>query len=236
VLIIPSIDLAGGRSRIVHWPGAAAGIGAPSDRPEVIAERFVAQGARSIHLVDFDGAQQGRPVNLEAVGRVAGRVGVPLQVAGGMEGADNIRLAFAAGATREFVVNEERVYDQSIAVTNLSPDILVSYLQNRSLTAAGSQQLQRIVDQKRLIAENDRALQDADAQTRGLNADEDRVRRNIQSLNNVAGQQQQVQTYARQLDAQEQQLAALRDKQAELQKKRSALQTDLDKLVEALTF
>jgi phosphoribosylformimino-5-aminoimidazole carboxamide ribotide isomerase len=100
VLIIPSMDLVGGRSRIVNWPGAAAGTGAPSDRPEVIAERFVAQGARSIHLVDFDGAQQGRPVNLEAVGRVAGRVGVPLQVAGGMEGADNIRLAFAAGATR----------------------------------------------------------------------------------------------------------------------------------------
>lgn len=100
MLVIPSIDIAGGRSRLVHWPGAAAGTGAPSDRPEVIAERFVAQGARSIHLVDFDGAQQGRPVNLEAVGRVAGRVGVPLQVAGGMEGADNIRLAFAAGATR----------------------------------------------------------------------------------------------------------------------------------------
>jgi phosphoribosylformimino-5-aminoimidazole carboxamide ribotide isomerase len=100
VLIIPSIDLAAGRSRIVHWPGAAAGIGAPSDRPEVIAERFVGGGARSIHLVDFDGAQQGRPVNLEAVGRVAGRVAVPLQLAGGMEGVDNIRLAFAAGATR----------------------------------------------------------------------------------------------------------------------------------------
>jgi phosphoribosylformimino-5-aminoimidazole carboxamide ribotide isomerase len=100
VLVIPSIDLAGGRSRIVHWPGAAAGTGAPTDRPEVIAERFVAQGARAIHLVDFDGAQQGRPVNLEVVGRVAARVGVPLQVAGGMEGADNVRLAFAAGATR----------------------------------------------------------------------------------------------------------------------------------------
>ena len=69
-----------------------------------------------------------------------------------------------------------------------------------------------------------------------MNADEDRARRNIQSLDNVAGQQQQVQTYARQLDSQEQQLAALRDKQAELQKKKSALQTELDKLVEALTF
>jgi chromosome segregation ATPase len=109
-------------------------------------------------------------------------------------------------------------------------------VQNRSLTDAGRRQLQRVVDQKRQIAENDRALQDADAQMRGLSADEERVRRNIQSLNNVAGQQQQVQTYARQLDSQEQQLAALRDRQAELQKKKSALQTDLDKLVEALTF
>lgn len=100
MLVIPSIDVAGGRSRIVHWPGAAAGIGAPTDRPEVIADRFVAQGARAIHLIDFDGAQRGRPVNLEVVGRVAARVGVPLQVAGGMEGADHVRLAFAAGATR----------------------------------------------------------------------------------------------------------------------------------------
>jgi hypothetical protein len=145
-------------------------------------------------------------------------------------------LALAAGATQEFVVNEERVYEESTAVTNFSPDILVSYLQNRALTAAGRQQLQRIVDQKRLIAANDHALQDANTQMTGLNSDEDRVRRNIQSLNNVAGQQQQVQTYARQLDAQEQQLAALRDKQAELQKKRTSLQTELDKLVEALTF
>ena len=145
-------------------------------------------------------------------------------------------LPLAAGATQEFAVNEERVYEQSISVSNLTPDILVSYLQNRSLSDAGRRQLQRIADQKRLIAENDRALQDVDAQMRDLNADEDRVRHNIQSLNNVTGQQQQVQTYARQLDSQEQQLAALRDRQAELQKKKSALQSELDKQVEALTF
>src|ERR1019366_4233952 len=145
-------------------------------------------------------------------------------------------LVLAAGATQEFVVSEERVYEESTAVTNYNPDMLVNYLQNKALSDAGRRQLQRIVDQKRQIAENDRALQDANTQMSGLTADEDRVRRNIQSLNNVAGQQQQVQTYARQLDAQEQQLAALRDKQAELQKKKSALQTALDQLVEALTF
>jgi len=103
VLVIPSIDVENGRSRLVYWPGAATGAGSPTDRPERIAERFVAQGAQLIHFVDMDGARAGRPVNLEAFGRVAGRVAVPLQVAGGMEGADNIRLAFAAGATRAVV-------------------------------------------------------------------------------------------------------------------------------------
>jgi phosphoribosylformimino-5-aminoimidazole carboxamide ribotide isomerase len=100
VQVIPAIDLEKGRSRIVFWPGAAAGTGTPTDRPDAIAARFVEQGARAVHLVDFDGARAGRPVNLEAIGAVASRVAVPLQVAGGLEDPDAIRLAFAAGATR----------------------------------------------------------------------------------------------------------------------------------------
>ena len=100
VQVIPAIDLEAGRSRLVYWPGAAAGTGAPTDRPERIAERFVALGARLIHLVDFDGARSGAPGNLEAIGSVASRVAVPLQVAGGVDSVEAIRLSFAAGATR----------------------------------------------------------------------------------------------------------------------------------------
>jgi phosphoribosylformimino-5-aminoimidazole carboxamide ribotide isomerase len=100
VHVIPSIDLDHGRSRVVFWPGVATGVGAPTDRPERIAESFVERGARLIHLVDFDGARTGMPGNLEAVGTIASRIAVPLQVAGGVDTADGIRLAFAAGATR----------------------------------------------------------------------------------------------------------------------------------------
>jgi phosphoribosylformimino-5-aminoimidazole carboxamide ribotide isomerase len=100
VQVIPSIDLEGGRSRIVSWPGAATGVGAPTDRPDRISERFASLGARVIHLVDFDGARAGAPANLEAVGAIASRIAVPLQLAGGLDSADAIRLAFAAGATR----------------------------------------------------------------------------------------------------------------------------------------
>ena len=98
--IIPAIDVQQGRSRIVHWPGASTGVGTPTDRPDRIAERLVTAGARSIHLVDFDGAARGVPANLQAVQAVAARVAVPLQLAGGLEAPDHVRLAFAAGATR----------------------------------------------------------------------------------------------------------------------------------------
>ena len=100
MLVIPSIDLDSGRSRVVYWPGAAAGIGAPTDRPERIVEQLVGQGAKLIHLIDFEGARSGAPANLEAVGAVASRSAVPLQLAGGVDSPEAIQLAFAAGATR----------------------------------------------------------------------------------------------------------------------------------------
>jgi phosphoribosylformimino-5-aminoimidazole carboxamide ribotide isomerase len=101
--LVPSIDLQAGRSRLVFWPGASTGTGAPTDRPERIARHFVDLGAPFIHLVDLDGAQRGVPVNTAAVGRIAREVAVPLQLAGGVDGPEQIELAFASGATRVVV-------------------------------------------------------------------------------------------------------------------------------------
>jgi phosphoribosylformimino-5-aminoimidazole carboxamide ribotide isomerase len=98
--VIPSIDLRAGRSRLVFWPGAASGTGSPTDRPERIARHFVELGAPAIHLVDLDGAAAGRPVNTAAVQAVARSVATPLQLAGGVDGPEQVELAFAAGATR----------------------------------------------------------------------------------------------------------------------------------------
>jgi hypothetical protein len=145
-------------------------------------------------------------------------------------------IQLAPGASQEFPVSEERVFDQTYQVSSLTPDIILSYVGNRTLSDAGHGQLQRIAEQKRQLADNNGALQEAERQTRDLTADEERIRQNIGSLSNVSGQQQQVQNYARQLDAHEQQLAALRDRQAELQKKKSALEAELNKLIEALAF
>jgi phosphoribosylformimino-5-aminoimidazole carboxamide ribotide isomerase len=100
VLVIPAIDIEKGRSRVVFWPGVSTGIGAPTDRPERIAEHFVSLGAPLIHVVDFDGARNGAPINIDAIGAIASRVATPLQLAGGLDSPEGIRVAFAAGATR----------------------------------------------------------------------------------------------------------------------------------------
>jgi DNA repair exonuclease SbcCD ATPase subunit len=147
-------------------------------------------------------------------------------------------IQLAAGATQEFPVSEERVYDQQYQVSNVTPDFLLTYVQNRELTLSdsGRRQLQTIADKKSQVAGNDRALQDAQNQIVDLTRDEDRIRQNINSLNNVSSQQQLVQNYAKQLDAHEQKLAQLRDRQAELQQQKTALASELDKLIEALVF
>jgi phosphoribosylformimino-5-aminoimidazole carboxamide ribotide isomerase len=118
VQVIPSLDLERGRSRLVFWPGASTGSGAPTDRPEQIARHFVDLGAPVIHVVDLDGAKLGRPENIEAIGRIAAAVAVPLQLAGGIDGPEQLRLAFAAGATR--VVVPQAMADQ--------PDVLAASL------------------------------------------------------------------------------------------------------------
>jgi phosphoribosylformimino-5-aminoimidazole carboxamide ribotide isomerase len=97
VVIVPSIDLRAGRSRLVFWPGASTGTGAPTDRPELIARQFVARGASMLHLVDLDGALRGAPANTAAIEAIS------RELAGGVDGPEQIELAFAAGATRVVV-------------------------------------------------------------------------------------------------------------------------------------
>jgi len=100
VQVIPSIDVKDGRSRIVFWPGVSTGVGAPTDRPERIASHFVELGAPLVHVIDFDGALRGAPVNTDVIGAIASRIATPLQLAGGLDSPEAIGVAFAAGATR----------------------------------------------------------------------------------------------------------------------------------------
>jgi hypothetical protein len=145
-------------------------------------------------------------------------------------------VKLAPGAPEKFPVTEERVYDNSFGITNLTPDVLMTYMQNKALSDAARKQLQQVVSLKGQIAAADGDLRRTEAEINGLSRDQERMRQNISSLNQVAGQQQQVQTYAKQLADQESRLAGLRDRTAELQRKRAALESELNSLIEKIEF
>jgi uncharacterized protein YacL (UPF0231 family) len=145
-------------------------------------------------------------------------------------------VKLGASGTEKFPVKEERVYDQTISVSNMTPDVLVSWVQNKALSDAGRAQLQQVAAKKREIAANDAALKQTGDEISTTTQDETRIRSNVESLNRVSGQQDQVQQYARQLAAAETKLAGLRDTQSALQRRKATLDADLNSLIEKLDF
>ena len=145
-------------------------------------------------------------------------------------------VKLAAGAMEAFPVAEERVYDQTTMISSLTPDVISTYLRNKALSDAGRKQLEQIAAAKRQIAEMDGEIQRTEQSINALVQDQERVRNNIVSLNQVSGQQQQVQNYARQLATQETQLATLRDQTSELKKKKAAAESALSAMIEAANF
>jgi hypothetical protein len=152
--------------------------------------------------------------------------------------ADAYRFEVNVGgnATETFAVREERVYDQGTSISSITPDVLATFLQNKALSEAGRRQLEQIAQKKREIAANDGALRQAQADLSNLTQDEERQRRNIESLRSVAGQQNLVQQYASQLAAAEVKLAGLRDQESDLQRKKTALEGELNSFIEKAEF
>ncbi len=66
--------------------------------PVALAERFVAEGARYLHVVDLDAAASGVPVNRALVEAIVERAGVPVQVSGGVRAEDDVAGLVALGA------------------------------------------------------------------------------------------------------------------------------------------
>ena len=145
-------------------------------------------------------------------------------------------VKLAAGGTEKFPVTEEQVFENSVTIVSLTPDVLVTFVQNKNLSDAARKQLNEIVSLKHQIATADAGARRLDEQINAIVRDQDRIRQNVNSLNHVSAQQEQVQKYARQLADQEGQLASLRDRKSALEAKRAALESELNSLIEKMEF
>jgi phosphoribosylformimino-5-aminoimidazole carboxamide ribotide isomerase len=99
MILLPAIDILEGKAVRLAQGSFDERTEYDAD-PLEAARRWVAEGARALHVVDLDGARSGEPVNLEHVRRIASAVDVPVQVGGGLRQIDAVRAAIAAGAAR----------------------------------------------------------------------------------------------------------------------------------------
>ncbi|MBL8792859.1 MAG: 1-(5-phosphoribosyl)-5-[(5-phosphoribosylamino)methylideneamino]imidazole-4-carboxamide isomerase [Planctomycetia bacterium] len=99
MLILPAIDLRGGQCVRLKQGDYAQETVFGAD-PAAMARRWAEQGAEYLHLVDLDGAKEGRPVNGDSVRGIVAAAGVPCQLGGGLRTEADIELVLGWGVER----------------------------------------------------------------------------------------------------------------------------------------
>ena len=96
--VVPAVDVQDGQ--VVQLVGGERGTGRTYGDPVEAAEEWVAAGARTLHLVDLDGAFDGHRENAAAVEAVLEAVDVDVQYGGGIRTAHDACSLLEAGVDR----------------------------------------------------------------------------------------------------------------------------------------
>ncbi|MCU4972382.1 1-(5-phosphoribosyl)-5-[(5-phosphoribosylamino)methylideneamino]imidazole-4-carboxamide isomerase [Halobacteria archaeon AArc-m2/3/4] len=124
--VIPAVDVQDGD--VVQLVQGERGTEKTYGDPVEAARRWVDAGARTLHLVDLDGAFEGERSNAEAIDAVVDAVDVPTQLGGGIRtaadaialleaGVDRVILGTAAVENPEIVAEISDEYPDSVIVS-----------------------------------------------------------------------------------------------------------------------
>tara|TARA_R110000824_G_scaffold118960_14_gene271953 strand:+ start:68961 stop:69692 length:732 start_codon:yes stop_codon:yes gene_type:complete len=102
MILFPAIDLKDGQCvRLVRGLMDQATVF--NDSPADQARAFVEQGFEYLHLVDLNGAFEGRPVNAAAVDAILSAINIPVQLGGGIRDLATIETWLSKGITRVII-------------------------------------------------------------------------------------------------------------------------------------
>lgn len=144
-VIYPAVDIKGGRAvRLLRGEMSAETI---YGEPAEMAMRWEADGAQWLHVVDLDGAVEGRPANIESIRRILDVVSIPVQLGGGLRDLDAIEAALSAGCSR-IVLGSAAIEEPELALqvagrfpgmVALGLDVRNGYVATRGWTDTGGE-------------------------------------------------------------------------------------------------
>ena len=100
--VIPAIDLLNGKC-VRLYQGDYAQSEIFNDNPVAVARKWEEQGATRLHVVDLDGAKEGKTTNLPAIEAIVKAIDIPVQVGGGLRDRDSIVRLLNLGVQRGIV-------------------------------------------------------------------------------------------------------------------------------------
>ena len=110
MLIIPAIDIKDGRC-VRLYQGDMDRETVYYRQPLDAARHLAAEGARMIHVVDLNGAVEGRPVHVSELAAICAESGVAVEAGGGLRTLEAVETAVAAGVER-VVIGTKAYEDQ----------------------------------------------------------------------------------------------------------------------------
>lgn len=115
--LIPAIDMIDGKCvRLTQGDYDTKKV--YNEDPLEVAKMFEDQGIRRLHVVDLDGARQGRIINYRTLERLATRTSLIIDFGGGLKQESDLEIAFESGA--------QMITGGSIAVKN--PEVFTSWI------------------------------------------------------------------------------------------------------------
>lgn len=125
MILFPAIDIKDGKAVRLYQGrfDKCEEMGVPLE----IAKEFEKTGAEFIHLVDLDGAKEGKRINSDIIKAIADAVNIPVQLGGGIRTLEDLEAIFDLGVSRaiigtaaykdkEFLIKAVEKYGEKIAV------------------------------------------------------------------------------------------------------------------------
>jgi len=144
------------------------------------------------------------------------------------------RLEVAAKAVASLPVEEVRTLDMTYAISNLNTDQIGVFVKNKSITAEMAQALQKIMDQKAVVARLEEEMENRQKDIDRIVEDQGRLRENMKALRGSPEEKSLLQRYTKQLDEQETQLESLRKAIRDTEAQRDKENDQLEKMIDEL--
>ncbi|WP_456393575.1 1-(5-phosphoribosyl)-5-[(5-phosphoribosylamino)methylideneamino]imidazole-4-carboxamide isomerase [Persephonella sp.] len=97
--IIPAVDIKDGKA-VRLFKGDPNAVTVYGDSPVEMAKQWEEKGAKHLHIVDLDGAFEGKPRNYRIVEQIVKAVSIPVEFGGGLRSFEAVRTMIDIGVER----------------------------------------------------------------------------------------------------------------------------------------